>query len=405
MNLSLSKYFILNFCIIILLLLLSGCNSKNKTNNLFNDSHAGWTGVSTMIKAGEKQVDSINLLAGNMIHLQVEQDGIDIIAKVRSADGMYNETFDSPTGELGAEDIYLYNDKDIKYKLEISPAHKDADPGNYFIRVVKREKASDKDKQWFAALTTTQNADKLRAKKETRLQSITEYKTAIKAWKNLTDSLQYANSMRSMGFVYLNLKVFDSALSVFTQLLPIWKKLGDVRSEGFTYLIIGRIYGMQKNYSKSLEYNINALPIWAKTKDTDQEAAIFMNIGNLYAHLGDKQKSIAFFEEALKKAELSKQPSIKPTILREYAISMGELKEEQKALGLFEQSKQQWQRMVDKPQEKITLVKMAEYFAGKNNRPKAIKYYSQAIELSKKANDTTGIQSLQSVVDSLAANR
>jgi len=405
MNLSLSKYFIINFCIIFLLLLLSGCNSEKKTNTLFNDSHAGWTGVSTMIKADETQFDSINLLAGNMIHLQVAQDGIDIIAKVRSADGRYNETFDSPTGELGAENIYLYSDKDMKYKLEISPAHKDADPGNYLIKVVKSGKASDKDKQWFAALSTTQNADKLRAKKETHFQSIPEYKIAIEAWKILNDSLQYANSMRSMGFVYLNLKIFDSALSVFTELMPIWKKLGDVRSEGFTYLIIGRIYGMQKNYSKSLEYNINALPLWAKTKDTDQEASIFMNIGNLYARLGDKQKSIAFFEQALKKAELSKQPSIKPTILREYAISMGELKEEQKALGLFEQSKQQWQRMVDKPQEKITLVKMAEYFAGKNNRAMAIQYYSKAIELSKKANDTPGIQSLQSVVDSLAANR
>lgn len=340
-----------------------------------------------------------------MIHLQVVQDGIDIIAKVRSADGQYNEKFDSPTGELGAEDIYLYSDKDMKYKLEISPAHKDADPGNYLIKVVKSGKASDKDKQWFAALTTTQNADKLRAKKETRLQSIPEYKIANRAWKTLNDSLQYANSMRSMGFVYLNLKVFDSALSVFTELLPIWKQLGDVRSEGFTYLTIGRIYGMQKNYSKSLEYNINALPIWAKTKDTDQEAAIFMNIGNLYAHLGDKQKSIAYFEEALKKAEPSKQPSIKPTILREYAMSMGELKEDQKALGLFKQSMQQWQHMGDNPQEKITLVKIAEYFAGKNNRPMAIQFYSQAIELSKKENDTTGIQSLQSLKDSLAAIR
>jgi tetratricopeptide (TPR) repeat protein len=405
MNLSLAKYFIINFCTIFILVLLSGCNSENKTNNLFNDSHAGWTGVSTMIKAGEKQVDSINLLAGNMIHLQVVQNGIDIIVKVISADGVYNETFDSPTGEMGAEDIYLYSNKDMKYKLEISPAHKDADPGNYFIRVMKSGKASDKDKQWFAALTITQNADKFRAKKETRLKSIPEYIIAIEAWKNLNDSLQYANSMRSLGFVYLNLKIFDSALSIFTELLPTWKKLGDVRSEGFTYLIIGRIYGMQKNYTKSLEYNINALPIWAKTKDTDQEAAIFMNIGNLYAHLGEKQKSISFFEQALKKAELSKQPSIQPTILREYAISMGELKEEQKALVLFEQSKLQWQQMGDKPQEKITLIKMAEYFAGKNNRPMAIKYYSQAIELSKKANDTTGIQSLQSVVDSLAANR
>ncbi|MEO6582785.1 MAG: tetratricopeptide repeat protein [Ferruginibacter sp.] len=405
MNQSLSKYFSINLCIILLLPVLPGCNSENKTNNLFANSHAGWTGVITKISAGEKQVDSISLLAGNMIHLQVAQDGIDIIAKVSSSDGRYKETFDSPTGELGAEDIYLYSDKDMKYKLEISPAHKDADPGNYLIKIVKSGKASDKDRQWFAALATTQNADKLRAKKETRLQSIPEYKIANAAWKILNDPLQYANSMRSMGFVYLNLKIFDSALNVFTELLPIWKHLGDVRSEGFTYLIIGRIYGMQKKYSKSLEFNLNALPTWAKTKDTDQEAAIFMNIGNLYAHLGDKQKSIAYFEQALKKAASSKQPSIQPTILREYAISMGELKEDQKTLALFEQSKQQWHRMVDVPQEKITLVKMAEYFAGKNNRPKAIQYYSQAIELAKKANDTTGIQSLQSVIDSLAANR
>ncbi len=51
-----------------------------------------------------------------------EQYGIDLIAKVSSADSQFVEQFDSPNGELelDAEDIYLFSDKNRKYILQFT---------------------------------------------------------------------------------------------------------------------------------------------------------------------------------------------------------------------------------------------------------------------------------------------
>ena len=389
---KLSKDVVASFCIIIFLCNSFGCSNANKAIGISEKKDIAESVLKIKMKAGETHQYSIFLNAGEFAQIKAAQYNIDIMAKVSSAGGEYSEIFDSPTGELGAEDIYLLSNSASKYEIEIYPAQKYADSGEYLISIICKGKAGEADKKWMTALAATQKADKLRAKADTRLQSIQQYELAAAAWMALKDTVQYAKTIRSMGFVYIRLRNYEKAVDVFSQLLPVWKQLDDARAEIFTYLIIGRVYDIQKNYQKSLEYNLNSLPFSAKINDTDQESFTLMNIGDLYAHLSDKQNAINSFEQALKKNEQSERPSIKAVILRDYATAMLSLGENEKAVVLYEQSLKQWQVTANIFEEAKTAVLLAAYFEKKENKQQAIQYYTHALTIWKKIDDQNEIK-------------
>ncbi|MEO5783570.1 MAG: tetratricopeptide repeat protein, partial [Ginsengibacter sp.] len=283
------------FIFITIIITVAGCSTVHKTEQSFNTKED----LKSKLKGGENHFYIIHLNAGAFLHAKIMQYGIDVIAKVSSADKQYSEQFDTPTGELDAENICLLSETSKDYQIEIIPAQKYADAGEYVIKIIRHAAASERDKRWMAALSSTQQADKMRGKSETRQQSIDQYKSAASEWKALNDMAQYANAMRSLGFVYIRQKNYEEAINTFKSLLSVWKQVSDVRSEGFTHLIIGRIYDLQKDYKTSLAYNLSSLEFWRKVNDFDQETFVLMNIGNLYGHLSDQEKSIDYFEQAL----------------------------------------------------------------------------------------------------------
>ena len=401
MPMRLVKFFAAGLCVIIPLINFTGCSSVNKSAAISKKEITAAAQLKIKMKAGETHHYSIYMDAGEFAHIKAVQYGIDIIAKVSSANGEYAETFDSPSGELDAENIYLLSNSAIKYEIEIYPAQKYADSGEYSVNIIRKEKASEADKKWMAALVATQKADKLRAKADTRLQSIQQYELAAAEWMALKDTVQYAKAQRSMGFIYIRSKNYEKAIDVFSQLLPVWKQLDDARAEIFTYLIIGRVYDIQKNYQKSLEYNLNSLPLSAKINDTDQESFTLMNIGGLYGHLTDKEKAINSFEQSLKKNEQSERPSIKAVILRDYATAMLSLGENEKAVLLYEQSLKQWQATVNILEEARTAVLLAAYYEKKENKQQAIQYYNHALALWNKSDEKNEIKIIQAALDKL----
>jgi len=72
-----------------------------------------------------------------------------------------------------------------------------------------------------AALASSQKGDKLRTKAKSRQQSIEQYKLAAAEWIALNDTLQYAQTIRSLGFVYIRQRAYEEAIRTFSHLLLV----------------------------------------------------------------------------------------------------------------------------------------------------------------------------------------
>ena len=107
-----------------LFLIAMGCKNVNASitipeNKGYTESH-----VKRKLKAGENHQYSIELDSGKTLHIKAEHYGIDLIAKVSTSDGRFAEQFDSPTGELDAENIYALGYQKTRCDIEIYPAQK-----------------------------------------------------------------------------------------------------------------------------------------------------------------------------------------------------------------------------------------------------------------------------------------
>ncbi len=377
---------------------ITGCNSAQRTTGTRSMIPTG-AELGRILKAGEIHQYNLTLKQGEFAHINAKQNGIDVIVKVSDTVNRWQQIYDSPNGELDSENIYLLSTNGNDYLIEVYPAQKYADPGVYSMEIKRLEKAGDTDIKWMDALRSTQQAGTLRAKAETRKQSIEQYKTSIAKWIEIKDDRQQANATRSLGFVYIREKEYEKAVQVFEQLLPLWYKLGDTRSAGFTQLIIGRIYSLQKMYSKNLEYNLRSLEDWRKAKDYDQESFVLMEIGNMYTQLNEKQKSIDYFEQSLKMNEQSKRPSIKAVILRDYASAMLQNNENEKAKQLFEQSIQQWKSTANREEEARTDVMLAAQFTKQNDQQNALRHYQHALEIWNTLDEKNEIKKVQELMD------
>ncbi|MEO6132452.1 MAG: tetratricopeptide repeat protein [Saprospiraceae bacterium] len=395
------KYFMMFMVSGWFLISMSSCKTSSTSSTNLDTKFGAGQSIKRVLKAGETHRYSVELLPGEMLHIKAEQYGIDLIAKVSSSDGLFMELFDSPTGELGAENIYILSKEKTTYSIEIYTAQKYADSGTYELSLVKKEKAAEKDMDWFMALAAMQKADKLRAKADTRAQSISQYELALTDWLRLRDTFQYAQTLRSMAFVLSRLKQYDQSIEVFNRLIPLWNQLGDSRSAGFSLLVIGRIYEIQKEYQKALDYNLNSLPYSRKLNDTDQEAFTHMNIGDLYSYLGNAEQAVSNFEQALKMIEHSKRPSIKAVILRDYGNSLMRVGQDEKAVSMYQLSLQQWKNTVNTPEEARTAVLLADYFSKKNDRMNATHYYQQALTIWRTLKDEKEIKAIEESLNTL----
>ena len=84
-----------------LIILSFNCTTVHKTQQ----SSDAKIDTKRKLTAGEDHLYTVHLNPEEFLHIRIIQNGIDVIAKVYSADKQYAEQFDSPTGELGPEDI------------------------------------------------------------------------------------------------------------------------------------------------------------------------------------------------------------------------------------------------------------------------------------------------------------
>jgi len=227
--------------------------------------------IKRAIKGDLSHLFNVSMEQGEYLHLEVEQFSIDLIIVLTHPDGDLIKYFNSPTGMLGTEHIYMEAPTKGDYKIEIRALSKYAEPGKYVIKIGALHTATLVDKKWLAAYKISREAKQLRSKSETRSESIDTYKLAITAWETLGETEQQAMSMRGMGFAVRRLGNDEEALQIFREVLPLWIEVGDVRSEAYTYLIFAAIHKKNHRYGAYLKYKLKGSKRMRKANDMIRE--------------------------------------------------------------------------------------------------------------------------------------
>jgi tetratricopeptide (TPR) repeat protein len=301
--------------------------------------------VTDRIMNDEVHTYTAELEKGQFVNLSVEQRDVDVITKVFTPTGELIGEFDTPTSGRGTEQIRVGTDAAGEYRIDIYTLSERAEPGEYKLEIAAFRPLTERDKKVLSAVKLHQEADILRAKPETRPDSIPVYEKALRIWRELGELSDEANTLRAMGFAFQRMDELEKAKNHFGQALTIWEKTGDLRSAAFTHIIFGVIAKKQNDLQTGLQEDLKAQPLWEKANDIPEYTQNLARIGNDYIKLQNNTEALNHFQQALESSRQLERKSIQAYVLSECGNAQATVGNKNEALNFYKQSLALWKNL------------------------------------------------------------
>lgn len=301
--------------------------------------------VTKQLKNDEIHSYAVALEESQFLGLAIEQHDVDVITKVFAPNGESLGEFDTPTSGRGTETVRIGAETAGDYRIEIYTLSERAEPGQYTLEMTALRPVSDRDRKILSAVKFHQEADRLRAKPETRQASLPMYEKALQIWREVGEQKDEANTLRAIAFAYQRLDELEKAKAHFGQALDIWEQIGDWRSAAFTHIIFGVISKKQNDYESGLQEDLAALPLWEKADDATEYTQNLVRVGNDYVKLQKRAEAISYFEQALENSRDVESRAVKAFVLSQYGDAHAAFGNKPDALNFYQQSLPLWETL------------------------------------------------------------
>src|SRR5262245_46793170 len=255
----------------------------------------------------------IRLAADQFLKVVIEQDGIDVVARLLGPDGKQIMEFDSEKRLQGRETAPLVAEAEGDYQVVVQPRQKAALAGAYEIRIEELRAATENDR-------ALQQARKL-YKKAIDLRNAGKYDEALPYFESALeirerilgpDHPDVSQAINGLAIIHYFKGEYSKAEPLHLRALAIQEKsLGPEHPDVAASLIsLGLLYAALGAYAEAEPLYLRALAIQEKSLGPDHpDVAVSLNsLALLYAALGDYAKAEPLYLRALAIREKSFGP-------------------------------------------------------------------------------------------------
>jgi CHAT domain-containing protein/Tfp pilus assembly protein PilF len=181
--------------------------------------------VERELAGGQKHIYRLAMIQGQYASVMVGQHGIDIVARLFSADGQIIADVDGERTAQGFEKIELVGEQPGSYRIEIMPTLPKADLGRYVIRLSEVRESTTNEKLLDEAFK--QHYESLRLKESGKTDKAIELANrALETRENILGPAHpaVAASLRSLGALY-------AAKNDFTRAEAVFQRAGEVTAK------------------------------------------------------------------------------------------------------------------------------------------------------------------------------
>jgi CHAT domain-containing protein len=279
---------------------------------------------------------SFHLKPGWLLHLSLEQQGADVMARVLAPDGRELFRVDSPSGSKGSEEVWLVASSAGPYRIVVKPWP--GSKGRYEARLRALRPATDEDRVNAAAEQAYQLAYQTerdaprdwleeryleaaraweflgRMEREAdarfRLGQIRaerrDWRGALEALHRARELFHFVGARRSevlsldrIADVHQDLGELEEARRVRREVLLRWTILGDTWNVVASSYHLCQLTHLAGQASQALQCYECVLQSWRKLGDRHRQGMVGVDIGTLYTSLGDPDRALESYREAL----------------------------------------------------------------------------------------------------------
>ena len=178
---------------------------------------------------GTSQTFAMNLIAGEFLHLTVEQLGVDVVVELAGPKGTAL-TQDSPNGQFGIECVAYVAADSGEYRVNVTSFEGGADTqsGRIDLRVIARRVATDEDKVHAEIERALAGGQELRVKNTaaTRATAIELFQTALRLSRESRLPHEQSLAAYGIGFTYLRGGASREAIPYIEEAFGLFRDLG-----------------------------------------------------------------------------------------------------------------------------------------------------------------------------------
>lgn len=280
---------------------------------------------------------SFDLKPGWLLHLSLEQQGADVVARVLAPDGRELFRVDSPGGGKGSEDVWLVASSAGFHRIVVEPW-----PGSegrrYEVRLRARRPATDDDRvnaaaerayhlafqgegsaplswlesRYLGAAHAWETLGRMEREADARYR-LGRIRAARKDWRGVLEAQRRARelyhllgarrfevlSLDGIAEAHQMLGELDEARRLRREAFLRWKALGETRNVVASSYHLCQLAHLAGRALEALQCYERVLQDWRKLGDRNKEGMVGVDIGTLYTSLGELDRALKTYREAL----------------------------------------------------------------------------------------------------------
>ncbi len=289
------------------------------------------------LAAGETHRYSVDLEAGEYLHVAVEQRGVDLSVDLLDPDGNRLLRVDSPNGSRGQEQVWAIAALTGTYRLELGTGH---GSGPYTIRNLARRPAqAPRDVAYANAARALAEGERLRREKKAEA-ALAQLGKARELWRGLGEprqeaialtfsaqtwielgdlqrairsyeeargilrddlgdrSLQSVALLNWLGAVRIRNSELPAAFAAFTEALDVVREIDAPLGRATTLTNMALVLDLRGRSQEAFAHHQEALPLWRELGDGRRSARALVSMGYHYLLLGQLDEARTLLEEA-----------------------------------------------------------------------------------------------------------
>jgi len=265
------------------------------------------------LAGGQQHTYRIRLAADQFLKAVIEQDGIDVAARLLGPDGKQIMRSDTESRLRGSETVEHVAEAEGDYRLVVQPGRKETPAGAYEIRIEELRAATENDRALHEARKLYKKASDLRiAGKYDEALPYIERALEIRERTLGPDHPDVSQAINALAALHYFKGEYSKAEPLYRRALAVWEKsLGPEHPDvAHTLNNLAALYSVLGDYAKAEPLMRRALAIKEKSLGPEHPdvADSLNNLANLYGALGDYAKAKQLYQRALTIKEKSLGP-------------------------------------------------------------------------------------------------
>lgn len=379
----------------LLLIVLFVCNSvtaayrsDDQGDNLLAEGKV----LTRPITGSGPQLFQIGLSAGQLVHISVEQQGIDLTVLLSSPNNSKLAEIDFVAGTRGTEPIIFITELSGDYRVQVCATDPAAAPGQCRVSVKELRAARPQDPEWLQGQLLYLAAERLYAQdaRQSYQQAIEKFLAALPHFRAAEDRASEARTLNYIGMSHYVTGDLPTALQYGQQALELRRALGDKIAIGQQLGIIGLFHYSMGEIEQALDYYQQSLALKRAEGNKLGVAVTLHNIGVAYFQIGDTDKALDYYRQALPIHKELNDPSREGLILHSIGSVYRRAGNLAQALEHYDQALALRRKANDRRGQAYTLAALGLLYAAQQQYEKALACYQEALTLQRAAGDRRG---------------